>query len=124
VGQNGFAGLIRGYTPRVEGFWPIFFLMVILKIPVAALLYLVWWAFRAPTVPEEAGPEPGDNPFRRFRREPKRPRGPRRGDHGPDAIRLPDCPPAGRTRILTPPAPVRAAAGRATNCGAAETESV
>ena len=28
---------------------PILFLMVVLKIPVALLLYLVWWAFRAET---------------------------------------------------------------------------
>jgi hypothetical protein len=92
----------------VDGFFPIFFLMVILKIPVAALLYLVWWAFRAETEPEEAPPGSEDHRFRRFRREPKRPRGPRRGGHGPDAVPLPDCPPGARTRVLTPPAPVRA----------------
>ncbi len=105
----------------MEGFFPIFFLMVILKIPVAALLYLVWWAFRAETLPEEAPPgEPDDHRFRRFRREPKRPRGPRRGDHGPDAIPLADCPPGGRTRVLTPPAPVRASGARAAERGSAE----
>jgi hypothetical protein len=98
----------------VEGFFPIFFLMVILKIPVAALLYLVWWAFRASTVPEEAGPEPGDERFRRFRREPRSPRGPRRGPHAPDALPLPACPPGGRNRVFSPPAPARAAAARAT----------
>ena len=103
----------------MEGFWPIFFLAVILKIPVAALLYLVWWAFRASTI-EEAPPEPEDHRFRRFRREPKRPRGPRRGNHGPDALPLPDCPPAGRTRIFTPPAPVRAATSHASGRGSAE----
>jgi hypothetical protein len=96
--------------------------MVILKIPVAALLYLVWWAFRASTLPEPSPPDGGDAGFRRFRREPKRPRGPRRGGHGPDAIRLPSCPPAGRTRILTPPAPVRAATGHSAGRGAAEPE--
>jgi hypothetical protein len=106
----------------VEGFWPIFFLAVILKIPVAALLYLVWWAFRASTIPEEAGPEPGDDRFRRFRRQPKRPHGPRRGPHAPDAIPLPACPPGGRTRILTPPAPARAAVGHAVGRGAGETD--
>jgi hypothetical protein len=104
----------------VEGFLPIFFLMVILKIPVAALLYLVWWAFRAETKPEEAPPGAEDHSFRRFRRQPKRPRDPRRGGHGPDAIPLPNCPPAGRTRILTPPAPARAAAAHAAERGAAE----
>jgi hypothetical protein len=104
----------------VEGFWPIFFLMVILKIPVACLLYLVWWAFRAETQPEEAPPEAGDHGFHRFRRGPKRPKDPRRGGHGPDAIPLPDCPPAGRTRIFTPPAPVHAATAHAEQRGSAE----
>jgi hypothetical protein len=92
----------------VDGFFPIFFLMVILKIPVAALLYLVWWAFRAETLPEEAPPEPEDHRFRRFRREPKRPRGPRRGGHGPEALPLPDCPPGARAHVARPPALARA----------------
>lgn len=89
---------------------PIFFLAVVLKIPVALMLYLVWWAFRAQPEIEEA-PDEGEHGFRRFRREPRRPRGPRRGPHAPDAQPLPDCPPGGRLRVLTPPAPVRASAG-------------
>jgi hypothetical protein len=102
----------------VHGFWPIFFLMVILKVPVGMLLYLVWWAFRAETLPEEAPPESEDHRFGRFRREPKRPRGPRRGDHGPDAIPVP---PASKGRLrITPPAPVRAAAAHAKQRGSAE----
>jgi len=105
----------------VDGFLPILFLMVVLKIPVGLLLYIVWWAFRAETRPEEAPPESDDHRFRRFRREPKRPRGPRRGDHGPDAMPIPDCPPGGRTRVLSPPAPVRAAGARAAQRGSAET---
>jgi hypothetical protein len=91
----------------VEGFWPIFYLMVILKIPVAALLYLVWWAARAEPQAEEL---PGDDPgFRRWHKPPKRPRGPRRGGPEAPASRPPPaCPPGGRFRVLTPPAPVRA----------------
>ena len=92
----------------MDGFFPIFFLMVILKIPVGALLYLVWWAFRASTIPEEAPPEAGEERFENFRRRPKRPRGPRRGDHGPGALPLPACPPGARTRVVRPPALVRA----------------
>lgn len=96
----------------MEGFWPIFFLGVVLKIPVAMLLYLVWWAFRANTIPEEAPPEPEDHRFRRFRREPKRPRGPRRGPHGPgDALPAPSSRHGARTRISIPPAAARATAG-------------
>jgi hypothetical protein len=104
----------------VEGFFPIFFLMVILKIPVAAMLFLVWWAFRASTEPEPAPPDGGEDRFGRFRREPRRPRGPRRGPHAPDAQPLPDCPPGGRTRILIPPAPARAATAHVAGRGAAE----
>ena len=39
----------RARDRAVDGFVPIFFLMVVLKIPVGLLLYLVWWAFRAET---------------------------------------------------------------------------
>ncbi len=105
----------------MDGFLPIVFLMVVLKIPVGLLLYIVWWAFRAETQTDEAPPESGDHRFRRFRREPKRPRGPRRGGHGPDAMPIPECPPGGRTRVLPPPAPVRAAGARAAQRGSAET---
>jgi hypothetical protein len=98
----------------VQGFWPIFFLAVILKVPVALMLYLVYWAVKAEPETEEA-PDDGaeDHEFRRWQRLPKGPRGPRRGPHAPDAQPLPDCPPGGRRRVLTPPVPVRAAAGTA-----------
>lgn len=104
----------------MDGWVPIFFLMVVLKIPVGLLLYLVWWAFRASTEPEEAAGGEEDHRFGRFRRQPKRPKGPRRGGHGPDAIPIPDCPPGGRVRVLTPPAPVRASAAHAAERGSAE----
>jgi hypothetical protein len=82
----------------VEGFLPIFFLAVVLKIPIGLMLYLVWWALHAEPEPEEAPPEAEDHRFHRWRREPKRPRDPRRGPHAPDAQPLPDCPPGGRSR--------------------------
>jgi hypothetical protein len=95
----------------VEGFLPIFFLAVILKIPVAGMLYLVWWALHAEPEVEQLPPDAGEDRFHRWRREPRAPRDPRRGPHGaPDAKPLPDCPPGGRTRVLTPPVPARAAA--------------
>ncbi len=99
----------------MEGFWPIFFLAVILKIPVAALLYLVWWAIKQSPETEEAPPEAEDrDPLHWRRPKPKKPRDPRRGGpHAPDAQPLPACPPGGRTRVLTPPVPVRAAAAHA-----------
>ncbi|HSI81123.1 MAG TPA: hypothetical protein VK919_10780 [Solirubrobacterales bacterium] len=104
----------------MEGFWPIFFLGVVLKIPVFASLWLVWWAVRATPEPEQAPPEDGSDRFRRFRRTPRRPRGPRRGPHAPDGIPVPACPPGARTRIFTPPAPVRAARAHAAERGTAE----
>src|SRR5436190_16026017 len=105
----------------MQGFWPIFFLAVILKIPIAGLLYLVWWSIHQTPETEEAPPGADDHHFRRFRREPKRPKGPRRGPHAPDAQPLPDCPPSARTRVFTPPAPARAA-GHARGAAAPERE--
>ena len=104
----------------MDGWVPIFYFMVILKIPIAVLLWVVWWAWRA----EHAEPTSDDggsaDRFGRFRREPNRPRGPRRGPHAPDSMPLPACPPGGRVRILTPPAPVRAASTHNGQRGAAE----
>jgi hypothetical protein len=87
----------------MQGFWPIFFLAVILKIPVGFMLYLVWWAMRQTPETEEA-PDDGGHDFNRFRREPRRPRDPRRGPHAPDGAPLPDCPPGGRVRVVERPA--------------------
>ncbi len=109
----------------MEGFWPIFFLAVILKIPIAALLYLVWWAIHQAPEVEEAPPESDERDRLERRRRPRRPRDPRRGPHAPDAQPLPQCPPAGRFRVLTPPAPARAATARARGSAEpSETESV
>jgi hypothetical protein len=91
----------------VEGFWPIFFLAVVLKIPVLGALWLVWWASRAEPLPDEAPEDDGGFRFRRT--DPTRPKGPRRrGPHGAGARPLPDCPPGGRRRPAHSPAPLRA----------------
>ncbi|UJA19120.1 hypothetical protein HJD18_02125 [Thermoleophilia bacterium SCSIO 60948] len=94
----------------MSGFWPIFFLGVVLKVPVGLAIYLVWWAIRAEVQPDEAPESDDDGRFRRFRREPKRPRDPRRGPHTPSAKPLPACPPGGRLRVYPRPASVRVAA--------------
>ena len=56
-------------------------LMLALKVPVAALLWLVWWAIRSP-----AGAEPEQHDWEPRRPpdhpRPSRPRPPRRGPHG------------------------------------------
>ena len=96
----------------MEGFWPIFFLGVILKLPIAGALYLIWYAVRAEPEVEEL-PDEREHGFPRWRRTPRRPRGPRRGPHPAGVRALPDCPPGGRLRVLRPPAPVRASRERA-----------
>lgn len=93
----------------MEGFLPIFFLLVILKIPVFGALYLIYWASKPP-VEDLGAAEETDGGMGRWRPEPIRPRGPRRGPHTGGAKPMPACPPVGRTRVFHPPAPARAAA--------------
>jgi hypothetical protein len=62
----------------MEGLWPIFFLLVVLKIPVFGALWLVWWASKAPTADDTA--EGSGDDFNRRPPQPVRPRGPQ---HGP-----------------------------------------
>jgi hypothetical protein len=78
----------------MHGFWGVFWLAVILKIPIVALLTIVWWAVREPPVPE-ADHEDGGGGSKRYphpRIRPPRP--PRRGPHGdpppvpPDRVRV------------------------------------
>jgi hypothetical protein len=93
----------------LDGLWPILFLLVVLKVPVAALLWLVWWAIRA--VPEaEPSSDGGGLGSSHWRLRPRPPRGPRRGPLAPDALPLPACPPGGRTRLVRRPALPRVAA--------------
>jgi hypothetical protein len=90
---------------------PIIFLAVILKIPVLYGMWLIWWAVKEePEVEGADGTE--DHTFRRWRRDPRKPKGPRRGGpHGGAAQAQPDCPPGGRTR--TPVVEPRLAPGMA-----------
>jgi hypothetical protein len=65
-------------------------MMVILKIPIAALLWLVWWSAKAPTPREEeparVDSAPGHRPDPS---RPRRPRPPRRGPHASPAPAAP-----------------------------------
>ena len=66
----------------MEGFWAIFWLAVMLKIPIAMLLYIVWWAVKDPPVVEAEGGDGGGSdrdPWPSPHRP--RPRPPRRGQH-------------------------------------------
>ena len=74
--------------------WAFIWLMVVLKIPVIAAIWLVWWAMKAePELTDEDGgiDVPDVPPPHR----PKNPRRPRRGPHGdPEA----PSPPRVRTK--------------------------
>jgi hypothetical protein len=81
--------------------WTFVYLMLILKIPIVALLTIVWWAIRA--TPEESEPVRADDTggtkvAPRQPRHPRKPlpRHPRRGPHG-DPLPLP--PPRVRTVV-------------------------
>ena len=78
------------------------FMGLVLKIPVGFACWLIYWAIKSEPDVAEA-PEEDGGQRRRFRREPKRPSGPRRGPHAPDAAPLP-CPEDGGLRISRPPA--------------------
>jgi hypothetical protein len=75
--------------------WGFVWLMLVLKIPIAALLYIVWWAIKqeepAPGTSGEGGTKAPPHPH------PRRPlpRSPRRGPHGE-----PPVPAPARTRTV------------------------
>jgi hypothetical protein len=64
----------------MHGFWPIFFLLVVLKIPVFASIALIWWASKAPE--PEGADEDSDGGFKRWKPGPVRPRGPHSNPYG------------------------------------------
>jgi hypothetical protein len=75
-----------------SGWWELIFLMLLMKIPIAYLCAVVWWAIRAEPRPEEGAarlapllPEPPPRFVRRARLGPRRP--PRSGPHGSPARR-------------------------------------
>jgi hypothetical protein len=62
----------------MEG-WTLFFMVVILKIPLIAALWLIWYAIKAEPVPDE---EADGGPRGPRRNPPRRPRPPRRPGGG------------------------------------------
>ena len=77
--------------------WGFIWMIVVLKIPIVALLWLVWWAVHSE--PDASGDESegGDGGLRTRAVHPRRPfpRRPRRGPHGD-----PPCAPPPRTRTV------------------------
>jgi hypothetical protein len=66
--------------------WTFVWLMVALKVPIAALLYIVWWAIHQTDEEALADDDGGVRPPHRPR-VPRHPR--RRGPHGDDAMAMP-----------------------------------
>jgi hypothetical protein len=64
-------------------------MMVALKIPVAALLWLVWYASKEPETEEDRADDGGSGFRRDLHPRPRPPRPPRRGPHGEPAPRAP-----------------------------------
>jgi hypothetical protein len=74
-----------------SGLEVMIFMGLILKIPVVGAAWLIWHAVRSQPDPAQAAEDDGGTGRNHFRREPKRPRGPRRGPHAPDSLPQP-CP--------------------------------
>jgi hypothetical protein len=68
--------------------WTLFFMMVILKIPLAAALYLIWYAVKQEPEPEES---PGADERQPWRKPPPL-HSPRRGPVGGAGCRPLPCP--------------------------------
>ena len=74
----------------MSGFWAVFWLAVVLKIPILALLGLVWWAIRQqPELEEDRSDGGGGSRLHRHGRRPRPPRPPRRGPHAEPPPRSP-----------------------------------
>jgi hypothetical protein len=73
--------------------WTFIWLMFLLKIPIAALLGIVWWAIHqdpAADLPDDDGGGSKHLPPKpRHPHRPYRPRRPRRGPHGGEFVRPP-----------------------------------
>lgn len=65
----------------MSGFWAIFWLGLVLKIPIAALLLIVWWAIKAEPIPDTGPSDGGGSDRHRPSGRPRHPRPPRRGPH-------------------------------------------
>lgn len=76
--------------------WTFVYLMLGLKLPIIALLWLVWWAIHAE--PDPDGADAPDDGGAKSPRHPRRPfpRRPRRGPHGD-----PPLPAPSRTRTVS-----------------------
>jgi hypothetical protein len=79
--------------------WAVIWMALVLKIPIAALLWLVWWAVKDAPEPLAADEDDGGS------RRPERP-------HGPRPTRSPRRGPEHGTALPAPPRVRTAAVGR------------
>ncbi|MEA2303400.1 MAG: hypothetical protein QOH43_680 [Solirubrobacteraceae bacterium] len=80
---------VPGYARQVMS-WTFLYLMLFLKLPIAGLAWIVWWAVKAEPDPEQDDHGNDDGGSKR----PVHPRGPlphrpRRGPHGDPAVPSP-----------------------------------
>ncbi len=85
--------------------WGFLWLLLALKLPLAGLIWIVWWAIKQTPEEEPTSSDEDGGIKRPYRRHPRKPfpRGPRRGPHG-------EPPPL-------PPARVRTVRARARSLG-------
>jgi hypothetical protein len=78
----------RGTVPTVT--WGFLWLMFALKIPIVALLWIVWWAVRSePDTENQPGGDDGGSKYKPPHPRRPFPRKPRRGPHGDPALPAP-----------------------------------
>jgi len=70
----------------MEGYWVILFMLIALKIPAIAMIWLLYWAAKNEDV-DGAVDEGEDGNGGQRRPRPLLPRGPRRDPHGGDGIK-------------------------------------
>lgn len=73
----------------MEGIWPIFFLLVVLKVPVFIAIWLLWYANPRTPEPDVSGDDGGSERVR-ANGTPRRPFGPRRDPHGGGILLKPE----------------------------------
>ncbi|MDX6684825.1 MAG: hypothetical protein QOF26_2493 [Baekduia sp.] len=78
--------------------WGLIWLMLVLKIPVAALLWIVWWAVHQEEEPETGADGDGGTKVRPHGHRPRPPRPPR--SRGPHGVPMPAAPRRVRTTIV------------------------
>ena len=83
------------YTSRLV-IWEVVFVLLILKLPVAYVCWVIWWAVKSEPELGLEGENDGGTRWTPWRRRRRGPRGPRNGPHGSPT----------RTATRTPP-PVR-----------------